>query len=65
MDPEVCPPSKNADDYVFNTVLLAAVLFFAGISLRFMWRAMRVTVIVIASLFLVIGIIETIRLPVH
>jgi hypothetical protein len=57
--------TKHADDYVFNTVLLAAVLFFGGISLRFVWSRMRIVVLSIGTFFLVIGIVETVRLPVH
>jgi hypothetical protein len=57
--------TQNADDYVFNTVLLAAVLFFGGISLRFRWSLMREVVLLIGAVFLVVGIFETARLPVH
>jgi hypothetical protein len=57
--------TRNADDYVFNTVLLAAVLFFGGISLRFRWSLMREVVLGIGAIFLVVGIIETVGLPVH
>lgn len=57
--------TENADDYVFNTVLLAAVLFFGGISLRFRWSLMREVVLLIGALFLVVGLVETVGLPVH
>jgi hypothetical protein len=57
--------TRNADDYVFNTVLLAAVLFFGGISLRFRWSLMREVVLLIGALFLIVGLFETVRLPVH
>ena len=33
--------TKHADAYVFITVFFAAVLFFAGMSLRFAWPLMR------------------------
>ena len=57
--------TENADDYVFNTVLLAAVLFFGGISLRFRWSLMREVVLAIGTTFLIVGLIETVGLPVH
>jgi hypothetical protein len=50
--------TENADDYIFGTVFFAAVLFFAGISMRFVWGPMRVTVLVLAFLFLGYGIIQ-------
>ena len=37
--------TENTDDYILLTVFLAVVLFFAGISLRFTWSAMRTTVV--------------------
>src|SRR6185436_17007886 len=35
----------NDDHYILSTVLFAAVLFFAGISLRLEWRPLRITVL--------------------
>jgi hypothetical protein len=55
--------TEHADSYVFATVFFAAVLFFAGISMRFNWIAMRITVLVISSLFLLYGIIHVATLP--
>jgi hypothetical protein len=55
--------TEHADSYVFATVFFAAVLFFAGISMRFNWFAMRVTVLVISGLFLVYGIAHVATLP--
>jgi hypothetical protein len=57
--------TENADDYVFVTVLMAAVLFFGGISLRFAWNRPRTAVLAVGSVFLVIGLIELTRLPTH
>jgi hypothetical protein len=57
--------TENTDDYVFITVLLAAVLFFAGISLRFRWSKMRMAVLGLATVFLAVGIFEVLRLPAH
>jgi hypothetical protein len=48
--------TENADKYVFSTVFFAAVLFFAGISMRFVWVRMRITILALAFAFLVYGI---------
>lgn len=55
--------TENADDYVFATVFFAVVLFFAGISLRFQWNAMKIAVLVMAALFLAYGGIKLASLP--
>jgi transposase len=55
--------TENADDYVFGTVFFAVVLFFAGISLRFRWDAMRIAVLTMAALFLVYGGVKLASLP--
>jgi hypothetical protein len=55
--------TENADSYIFATVFFAAVLFFAGISMRFAWMAMRVTVLVVSGAFLLYGIVHIASLP--
>jgi multidrug efflux pump subunit AcrB len=55
--------TKHTDSYVLSTVFFAAVLFFAGISIRFGWRPMRITVIVLASISLVYAVVLVARLP--
>jgi hypothetical protein len=55
--------TENADDYVFATVFFAAVLFFAGISLRFQWFPMRVTILAIGAVLLVYGIGKLASMP--
>src|SRR3954452_10997058 len=55
--------TENADAYIFGTVFFAAVLFFAGISMRFRWLAMRITVLVLSTLFLAYGILHLATLP--
>jgi len=55
--------TEHADDYIFGTVFFAAVLFFAGISMRFQWIAMRITVLVLSVVFLVYGLIQLAGLP--
>jgi hypothetical protein len=55
--------TENADDFIFGTVFFAAVLFFAGISMRFDWFAMRMTVLGLSFVFLVYGVIHLASLP--
>ena len=43
---------KHDDRYVLSTVFFAAVLFFAGMSLRVLWQPLRLTVLVLASVML-------------
>ena len=44
--------TEHTDSYVLTTVFFAAVLFFAGISMRFVWQRMRIAVLALGSLFL-------------
>jgi hypothetical protein len=55
--------TEDTDNYVLTTVFFAAVLFFAGISLRFKWQSMRLVVIVFAALFLGYGLARIALLP--
>jgi hypothetical protein len=55
--------TERADQYVLVTVFLAAVLFFAGISLRFAWWPMRVSIVALGVVFLVIAVIRILGLP--
>jgi hypothetical protein len=55
----------NTDDYILITVFLAIVLFFAGISLRFTWQAMRITVLVLAGVVLGFAVVRVLSLPIH
>lgn len=57
--------NENTDSYVFTTVFFAAVMFFAGMSLRFHWTAMRVGVLVLAGLLMIYGLGRLLSLPVH
>jgi hypothetical protein len=57
--------AKSTDDrYILATVFFAAVLFFAGISLRLDWRPLRVAVLGMACTLLVGGIGFVLTLPV-
>jgi hypothetical protein len=56
--------TENTDSYVLTTVFFAAVLFFAGISMRFVWQRMRIAVLVLGSVFLAYAIVLVARLPI-
>jgi hypothetical protein len=56
--------TERTDSYVLSTVFFASVLFFAGISMRFVWQKMRVTVLVLATLTLAYGVVQIATLPV-
>lgn len=55
--------TERTDSYVLTTVFLAAVLFFAGISLRFAWERLRVSVLVFGVVFLGYGLARLATLP--
>jgi hypothetical protein len=54
----------NDDHYILSTVFFAAVLFFAGISLRLAWRPLRVFVLGMAAALLLAGVGFVLTLPV-
>jgi hypothetical protein len=56
--------TEHTDSYVLTTVFFATVLFFAGISMRFVWRMMRITVLVLATFTLVYGVVQIVTLPI-
>jgi hypothetical protein len=56
--------TEHTDSYVLTTVFFASVLFFAGISMRFEWRKMRITVLVLATLTLAYGFVQIATLPI-
>jgi hypothetical protein len=57
--------AKSSDDkYILSTVFFAAVLFFAGISLRVDWRPLRIAVLGMALALLVGGAAFVLTLPV-
>jgi hypothetical protein len=55
--------TDHTDNYVFTTVFFAAVLFFAGISMRFAWFEMRVIVLGLGTLCLVYALVRVVSLP--
>jgi hypothetical protein len=57
--------AKGYDDkYILSTVFFAAVLFFAGISLRLDWVRLRGVVLVVAGILLASGLVFVASLPI-
>lgn len=56
--------NQIGDDYVFNAVLLALALFFAGIANRFAWLAVKGALLGMGLLLLLIGLITIARFPI-
>jgi hypothetical protein len=57
--------TDHADAYIFATVFYATVLFFAGISMRFAWAPMRLTVLMLGLLAFAYATVRVLSLPVH
>jgi hypothetical protein len=57
--------TEHADAYVFITVFFAAVLFFAGMSLRFAWPTLRAAVLGFAVILLAYGFVRLGLLPTY
>ena len=56
--------NQTSDDYAFSTVLLATVLFFAGIATRFEWQQIRWVLLAIGIGLLVFGVYTLLSLPI-
>lgn len=56
--------NQRSDDYAFSTVLLATVLFFAGIATRFEWQPIRWVLLAIGIGLLVFGVYNLLSLPI-
>jgi hypothetical protein len=57
--------AKDDDNnYILSTVFFAAVLFFAGISLRLDWAPLRMTVVGLGALALAGGVVFLLTLPI-
>jgi hypothetical protein len=54
----------NDDKYILSTVFFAAVLFFAGISLRLDWQPLRIGVLCLGAVMLIGGGIFVLTLPI-
>jgi hypothetical protein len=55
--------TENTDNYVFTTVFFAAVLFFAGISMRFGWLEMRAIILGLGALCIIYALVRVATLP--
>ena len=56
--------NKTSDDYAFSTVLLATVLFFAGIATRFEWQPIRWVLLAVGLVLLIFGVYNLLSLPI-
>jgi hypothetical protein len=54
----------NDDKYILSTVFFAAVLFFAGISLRLDWQPLRIGVLCLGAVMLIGGGVFVLTLPI-
>jgi hypothetical protein len=57
--------TEHADAYIFATVFFATVLFFAGISMRFAWAPMRLTVLALGFVSFAYAAVRVLSLPTH
>jgi hypothetical protein len=57
--------NQYSDDYVLNTVLLASVLFLAGIQSRMKSVPMRMLIVILGLFILVIGIVNIASYPIQ
>jgi len=55
--------NQTSDEYAFSTVLLATVLFFAGIATRFEWQPIRWVLLAIGIMLLVFAVYNLLSLP--
>lgn len=56
--------NRIGDRYVASTVILAIVLFFAGIAPRFTWQPARLAVVAMALLLFLLGFYQVATLPI-
>jgi hypothetical protein len=57
--------NQQSDDYILNAVILASVLFLAGIAPRFDWLPVRIAVIVVAVVFMGLGLYNIATYPIN
>jgi hypothetical protein len=57
--------NQQADDYVLNTVVLATVLFFAGVAPRVRWLPAQLTLVVLALVLFAYGLINVATYPIE
>ena len=56
--------NQQSDDYILNTVILASVLFLAGIASRFSWLPAQVGIAFLSAVMLAIGFYNIINYPI-
>jgi hypothetical protein len=56
--------NAQSDEYILNAVILASVLFLAGIATRFDWLPVRIAIIIAAVVLLTIGLYNLATYPV-
>ncbi len=56
--------NQQGDNYVLDSVVFGSVLFFAGISQQLRRRSMRVTLLLLAGVLCLAGLVGLLRLPV-
>lgn len=57
--------NEISENYIQTTVFMALVLVFSGFAPRFKWLPVRITVVVIALLFLIFGLTNIAGLPIR
>ena len=57
--------NQKSDDYVLNTVVLATVLFFAGVAPRVRWLPAKMVLIALALLLFAYGLINIATYPIE
>lgn len=57
--------NQTGDNYIFNTVILASVLFLAGITSRIQSVPLRMAVVVLALVILAFGLYNIVTLPIE
>ena len=57
--------NQLSDDYILNAVILASVLFLAGIAPRFDWPPIPIAIIIMATILLAVGLYNLATLPIH
>jgi hypothetical protein len=57
--------NEQSDAYVLDAVILASVLFFAGIAQQLRWRPAQLAMLSIASVCTVLGLFNIVRYPIQ
>jgi hypothetical protein len=57
--------NQHSDDYILNAVILASVLFLAGIAPRFDWPPISIIILSMAAILLAVGLYNLATLPIY